>query len=1170
MASRKEYEMLFGLNARMGGGFSGTFSKAQAEFTRLGKEIQSLHRVQGDIASYQKQQSAIEATRSKLESLQKQHELLQKEIDETEGSTAGLEREKVKLEERIKTTEAALERQNQKLEATGERLKTAGADTGNLAQRDAELTAKIKELEAAQDNAANSAASFGEKSAQAFGAIQSAIAAAGVTAAMKELAEAYLECVGVAADLQETMSGVAAISGATAEEMALLSEKAKEMGASTKFTAKEAGDAMGYMAMAGWKANDMLDGLEGVMNLAAASGEDLAATSDIVTDALTAFGMTASDSGRFADILAVAASNANTNVAMMGDTFKYVAPVAGALGYSAEDTAVAIGLMANSGIKASQAGTTLRSILTRLSTDAGASSTKLGALGVLTEQLGVSFYNVDGSARELNKVLADTRAAWNGLSEAQQISYASTIAGQEGMSGWLALMNAAEGDVQKLTANVDNCTGAAERMANIRLDNLNGQLTLLNSAWEALQVTIGEQFNPELRKSAEIGTEVLTWVNGFVQEHPALVKGLTAAAGAIGAGAVALTGVAATTKVLIPLMGALTAATPGVNIIMGVTAAVAGVVGVVTALGAAAESGAPSVKELTAAARDMREAMDEAGVSYQETATQIVAAADVAGIYVGKLKEIEAAEGEHAEQNQEYQNTLALLLRTMPELSDSISQTTDQYGRTTYALETNTDALTANVAAWKKSAEAQAYQEYLNSLYDEYGAVLQEAAENKVKLTQAQTKLETAEKKWDAALVRMNELSEEAAKNGTALSSEYYELESAINGYRDEMYEAERTIENLNAAIHADAEAVAAAESEFESAQKTIGELTGVTEEQTAAEAEAAAQAQELEQAVGSVAGEMASLTEAYQEAYTAALESVAGQYALWDEAAEVAATSAGSINGALESQVTYWRDYNANLKSLTERSADIEGLSGVIASFADGSSDSVNAVAGLANATDEELRDMVANWRELQKEQELAAGSIADLQTDYTNTMDELQTALLEDVEAMDLGDEAAEAGRATIQGYINAANDMLPYVRSAYRDVMGAALNALGGPSYADSAWAANRTSRGYASGTGYAQPGWAYVGEDGPELMFFNGGEKVLNAAQTSALQAKAAPAVSAMLSPAAISPPPVNVNFQIQGNATPETVQDLRAFGDEIVARVLDTLEDANEDARRRAY
>ena len=520
MASKKEFEMLFALNARMNGGFSGTFSKAQAEFTRLGKEIQGLHRVQGDIASYQKQQSAIEATRSKLESLQKQHDLLQKEIKETEGSTAGLEREKVKLEQRIKDTEAALERQNQKLETAGEKLKKAGVNTNDLTEESARLAGQLKELEAAQDDAAKGAASFGERSVQAFEAAGQALAAAGIAEAMREIAQAYLECVGVAADFQETMSGVEAISGATAEEMALLSAKAKDLGADTKFTAKEAGDAMGYMAMAGWKANDMLGGLEGVMNLAAASGEDLAATSDIVTDALTAFGMTAADSGRFADVLAVAASNANTNVGMMGETFKYVAPVAGALGYSAEDAAVAIGLMANSGIKASQAGTTLRSVITRLSTDAGASKTQLGALGVLTERLDVAFYNVaDGSARAMRDVIADCREAWAGLSKEQQISYAKTIAGQEAMSGWLALMNATRADVQKLAVSVDNCAGAAERMAKIRLDNLNGQLTLMNSAWDALRVTIGEQFNPELRKAAELGTDVLGWLDEFVREN---------------------------------------------------------------------------------------------------------------------------------------------------------------------------------------------------------------------------------------------------------------------------------------------------------------------------------------------------------------------------------------------------------------------------------------------------------------------------------------------------------------------------------------------------------------------------------------------------------------------------------------------------------------------------
>lgn len=314
-----------------------------------------------------------------------------------------------------------------------------------------------------------------------------------------------------------------------------------------------------------------------------------------------------------------------------------------------------------------------------------------------------------------------------------------------------------------------------------------------------------------------------------------------------------------------------------------------------------------------------------------------------------------------------------------------------------------------------------------------------------------------------------------AAENGTALTGEYYQLESAINGYRDEMYEAERTIENLNKAIEADAEAVAAAEAEIESAQAAVEQLTGVTEEQAAAEAEATRQTQELQGIIEDVTGQMSALTEAYNEAYGAALDSISGQYALWDEAAKVVETSAGSINNALESQITYWQDYNANLQSLTERSADIEGLGAVIASFADGSENSVNAIAGLANASDEDLRAMVTNWQELQKEQEAAAGSVADLKTDFSATMDELQQELAADIEAMDLGDEAAASGRATIQGYIDAANDMLPEVQAAYKALAQAASNAMGTPSYINSAWYVSG-NRGYATGTESAEPGWA----------------------------------------------------------------------------------------------
>lgn len=1158
MASRKEYEMLFALNARMNGGFSSTFSKAQAEFARLGKEAQSLHRVQSDIASYQKQQSAIENTRSKLESLQKQHGLLQKEIKETEGSTTGLEREKAKLEERIRNTEAALERQSQKLETTGARLREAGVDTGNLAQKDQELTAKIKELEAEQDRAAEGAASFGEKSVQAFSTIQNAIAAAGIAVALKEITDAYIECVGLAGDFEATMSNVEALSQANAQEMAALSAQAKELGATTKFTAQQAGDAMGYMAMAGWDASDMLQGMDGVLQLAAASGEDLAMVSDIVTDSLSAFGLTAKDTAHFSDVLAAAATNSNTNVAIMGETFKMSASVAGALGYSIEDVAVAMGLMANSGVKGSIAGTALRNTFNGLLEGVTLTGAAFG-------EYEYSAVRADGTMKGFGATIDELRGYFEQMTEAERVNNAQAIAGQRGYNGLLAILNATDADYTSLTGSINNCTGAAQRMASVKLDNLNGQLTLMDSAWEALRVTIGEQFNPELRGLAEIATDVLTDTNEFIQKNPALVKGLMASAGAVGAGVVALTGVAAVTKGLIPLMAALTAATPGVNIIVGVTAAVAGVVGVATALTAAANDGIPSVKELTEAARDMREAMDEAGDSFEETASQTLATAEVAGMYIDKLEEIEVATGGNVSENQEYHNILALLIRAVPELADSIDLETN-------AIEGGTEALRQHTDAWKKDAEAQAYQEYLNSLYDNYNTVVLEATENSIKLTQAQTTLEAAEKKRNDALQRMEELNQKALADGTALSSEYYELQNAVYQYNDEIRKAGLSVDNLNKAIAADAEAVAAAEAEFESARDAVDQLTGAVQGQSEAEALAAVQSRELRDAIEDTAGQVTALVEAYNEAYVAAQDSISGQYALWDKAAAVVETSVGSINSALESQITYWQDYNANLESLSARTGDIEGLGDVIASFADGSKDSVNAVAGLASASDEDLRAMVENWRELQKEQEVAAGSVADLKIGFTTAMDELQAALAEDIEAMDLGDQAKASGQATIQGYIAAANEMMPLVRSAYAELGQAAISAMGPMSYSDSAYAANRT-RGYASGTNNAQPGWAYVGENGPELMFFNGGEKVLNARETTKLNSDAIPAA---LSSSTVNSalPPIQITIQVEGNATSETAEALRGAAQDIAEmaaeRVMDQLENRSEDNIRRKY
>ena len=301
---------------------------------------------------------------------------------------------------------------------------------------------------------------------------------------------------------EKQMSVVQSISNATAGEMRKLDEVAQEMGRTTQFSAAEAGKGLEYMAMAGWKADQMTAGLPAILSLAAASGEELGAVSDIVTDALTAFGLTAEDAAVFSDVLAQASSNSNTNVGMMGETFKYVAPVAGALKFSIQDTAVAIGLMANAGIKGSQSGTALRSIMSRLTKP---TSEVQGAM----EKLGLSITDSDGNMKSFREIMVDIRSGFDGLSTAEQASVAASLAGQEAMSGLLAIANAAPEDFEKLTESIENSAGAAERMAETRIDNLAGDFTLLQSAAEGAGIGIYQTFNGILREGVQGASKLL-------------------------------------------------------------------------------------------------------------------------------------------------------------------------------------------------------------------------------------------------------------------------------------------------------------------------------------------------------------------------------------------------------------------------------------------------------------------------------------------------------------------------------------------------------------------------------------------------------------------------------------------------------------------------------------
>lgn len=355
----------------------------------------------------------------------------------------------------------------------------------------------------------NSLNTVSDKVDKAFHKLTSAAKTLGIMGGTA-VAGAVTAAVDVGKEYEAQMSTVQAISGATAAEYEQLNAKAQEMGKATQFSAAESAQAMEYMAMAGWKTDDMLGGIEGIMDLAAASGESLSSVSDIVTDALTAFNMTAEDSGHFADVLAKASSNSNTNVSMMGETFKYVASVAGSLGYSAEDTAVSVGLLANSGIKASQSGTIMRKLMSETAGGIQLVSKAYAKHGEKTGKLMIETANADGSMKDWSETVGRLREEFGKMTEEEKAANAESIGGKTAMSGLLAIVNASEKDYKKLTEQINNASGATKEMAEIRLDNLEGDIKLFQSALEGKGIELYDELKEPLRDLAQDATE---WLN---------------------------------------------------------------------------------------------------------------------------------------------------------------------------------------------------------------------------------------------------------------------------------------------------------------------------------------------------------------------------------------------------------------------------------------------------------------------------------------------------------------------------------------------------------------------------------------------------------------------------------------------------------------------------------
>ena len=1200
MSAFKEYTMMFQLNAKLGGSYSKAFKQAVQELESMQKEIQELSKMQADISAFQKQQAAVEATRKRLEMLRQQYDNIQREMEETGNESADMKNKLLAKQLQIDKTSASLEKQTAKLNGMSSALEEAGINTDELAHSSEQLAGEIDALRKKEEAAAEKANTFGVRAETAFNAVHEAIVAAGVAAALKEIYEYFSDCSQASMDFESAITGVAKTTDLTDSELATMSDSIKALSTEIPATTEEIAAVAEAAGQLGIQKDALLDFTEIMTMLGTATNM----TADEAATALARFanitGMATDNYGRLGSVIVDLGNNFATTeseIVAMGTRLASAGKLAG---LTEPEIMALAAAMSSVGIEAEAGGTAMTQTLNAIekavakgeddlaefariagmSSEEFSSAWKTDAMSALTSFIG-GLGKLDEQGESTVLVLEDL--GLTGIRQSNMLKALGLAADQ--MTG---AVNTANTAWQQNTALTNE--------ANKRYATAQSRLTMMQNAYNNLKVAIGDAYTPALGKSYEMGTKALNSFTEFVQKNPALVNAVTAFAGSIGLVAAALAGYTVIIKIAHAATAAFaTVSTAALGPIFAVTAAVAGAVAVIAALAtAAANDAVPSVKELTEASRGMREAMDEAGDAFESTAAKTSATAEIADQYITKLEEMGDYTRLSNEEQEQYRNTLTLLCQLMPELSDLIDV---QNG----TIQGGTAALRANTQAWKENAEAQAYQEYKNQLAEQYNAVLVEQAENSIGLTKAQLQLEAAQEKLNDTYTRMDELWADAAKQaeeynkeyyGMAdatnfLSQEYYDLQNSIYETNDEIWAAEKSIKNYNKAIEADADAVAEAKQEMDLANEAINRMIAANAANTDVTAETAKQMQEFQSEISGVQQKLNALIEAYNEAYNAAYESVSGQYQLWDEAAKVVATSAGSINSALESQITYWQDYNANLQSLTDRSADIEGLSDMIASFADGSSDSVNAIAGMAGATDEQLATMVANWKTLQQEQQNAAGSVADLKTDFTATMDELQTALAEDIEAMDLGDEAKASAQATIQGFIDGAVGMLPQVTAAYNRVAAAARAALSA-----SGTGTAGSIPGYAVGTQSAAPGFALVGENGPELVYFNGGEQVMTAEETAAMRESMeiqaitfAPqlleamhtiqgdgALSASLPGQSSELPPIIIEntFHVEGNATPETIAALADYGDSLKEVVREAIAEIEEDVSRTMY
>lgn len=1207
MAGR-QYEMVFKLNAQVAGSYNSAFKAAQKEILTYQKEIQKLNTTAANISGFQKQTTAVADAQKKMERLQQQYDNIQREIQETGTFSSDLENKLISKREQIDKASEAVQIATDKLERYKIALSEAGIDTEKLGEETDGIKEKIKELREHQDEAAEGFEEFEESGTNAAEALQEALVTAGITKILKETLDYFSECTDAATEFESAMTGVAKTTDMSDEELAAISEEIQRLSTEIPITTTELASVAETAGQLGIAKENLLE-FSTVMSMLATA---TTMTADEGATMLAQFAnITQMDPSMYSNLassIVYLGNNYATTEQKITEMSQGIAASASLAGMSEADMLGLSAAVSSLGIETQMGSTSISKLTSDLMT------------AVETGE------GLDEFARVANMTAGEFKTAWGedaagalsafitGLSDTDRLGQSAIVTLTDlGITETrmqrtiLSLSNS--GDL--LTSAISSANSAWKDNtalvdeANKRYATTESQQKMMQNAYKNLQVELGENFTPVLKNIYSMANGIFSGIAGFVEKAPGVTKAIGSIVIGLTAFAAAITAIVVATKAWKVAQTALNEAIAANSYLLAIGAVIGLTAAIVTFVGTMS-SAEEEMEQLNATSEQQRKELESLKAEYAsvcETQGETSAEAQVLKKQIDDQSEAFEANkktaAEYAEEIEAANEAYRELIERHEEQIDAIETEYDGTFSLIDRLNELTEAEYNNAAA---KEEILAIVNILNDRipelglhYDELTGKLNMTPEEVIKLAESERTKEVRAAKWSSLIEKLGV--------AESLEAEATDRENEYNAAVAEVADAKKKSEDLwayvNAAIEGNyytaemgqrasksdedyADAVAHADemktawdtaeqnaADNAAAIKSLSEELGTAREETELLTYGT---EEMAVVADNLVASLEELQTAYTEAYEAAYESISGQYSLWDDVADVSATSVQNTISSIQAQSKYWSDYNSNIETLLDYAPYISGLSEMVSSFSDGSKESVNMIAGMAesvkNGDTAALSDMVSAWVDLKTQQQETAENLAELETGIGEETKEIIAHFTNEVEQLNLSEEAKESGMSTIMGYIEGAESLLPDVSTAFGKVSNAVRTALFGSS--TSTGFRDYSPEGYASGTMNAKRGWNWVGEEGPELMWMNGGEVVLPADISSFITAE--PTLEALSSNTQSGGMVVHFapSYQISGSDPDRLEAILRDHDEAMRDSIAEIVADVVADQERRVY